>query len=263
MFLISPFKIYLTPGVTYGHYRAIARSAVCELCHLRIHIQQKIVTTKIKNHLEQSKSNKLYTVYVLLVNIVRSRVKTDPDDSSTTHSLCDGCLLRTPVASLPCRALMIKWNNACKVLRVFVSLQYIVSTQMFSQSVQLFSCVWLFATPWTAAHQASLSITSFQSILKLMSITSMMPSNHLILCHPLLLPPSIFPSIKVFSKELVLCIRWPKYWSFSFNISPSNEFSGLISHKMDWLELLAVQGTQESSNTTVQKHPFLGAQLSL
>ena len=100
-------------------------------------------------------------------------------------------------------------------------------------------------TPWTAAHQASLSITSTQSLLKLMSIESVMPSNHLILSRPLLLP-SIFPSIKVFSKESVLHIRWPKYWSFSLSISLSNEYSGLISFRMDWLDLLAVQGTLKS-----------------
>ena len=99
------------------------------------------------------------------------------------------------------------------------------------------------ATPWTAAHQASLSLTSSQSLLKFMSIESVMPSNHLILCHPLLLLPSIFPSIRVFSNELVLLIRWPKYWSFSFNISPSSEYSGLISFRIDLLDLLAVQGT--------------------
>ena len=109
-----------------------------------------------------------------------------------------------------------------------------------------FSPVRLFVTPWTAACQASLSITSSQSLLKLMSIESVMPSNHLILCHPLLLLPSIFPSIRVFSNEPILRIRWPKYWSFSFNISPSSEFSGLISFKMDWLDLLAVQGTLKS-----------------
>ena len=109
-------------------------------------------------------------------------------------------------------------------------------------SVQFLSPVWLFVTPWTAACQASLSITNSWSLLKLMSIESVMPSNHLILCHPLLLP-SIFPSIRVFSNESVLCIRWPKYWSFSFNIGPSNEHSGLISFRMDWLDLLAVQGT--------------------
>ena len=101
-------------------------------------------------------------------------------------------------------------------------------------------------TPWTAARQASLSIISSWSLLKLMSIESVMPSNHLILCHPFLLPPSVFPSIRVFSNESVLCLRWPKYWSFSFNISPSNEHSELISFRMDWFDLLAVQGTLRS-----------------
>ena len=114
-----------------------------------------------------------------------------------------------------------------------------------SQSVQSLSCVRLFATPWTAACQATLSITNSQSLLKLMSIESVMPSNHLILCRPLL-PPSIFPSIRVFSNESVLHIRWPKYWSFSFNISPFNGYSGLISFRMDWLDFLAVQGTLKS-----------------
>ena len=113
-------------------------------------------------------------------------------------------------------------------------------------SVQLLSCVWLFATPWTAARRASLSITNSWSLPKLISIESVMPSNHLILCRPLLLLPSIFPSTRVFSNESALCIRWPKYWSFSFNISPSNEHSGLISFRMDWLDLLEVQGTLKS-----------------
>ena len=113
-------------------------------------------------------------------------------------------------------------------------------------SVQSLSRVWLFATPWTPARQASLSITNSRSLLKLMSIESVMPSNHLILCRPLLLPPSTFPSIRVFSNESVLCIRWPKYWSFSFNINPSSEYSGLISFRMYWLDLLAVQGTLKS-----------------
>ena len=103
-----------------------------------------------------------------------------------------------------------------------------------------------FVTPRTAAHQASLSIINSQSLLKLMSIESVMPSNHLILCRPLLLPPSIFPSIRVFSNESALRSRWPKYWSFSFNISPSNEYSGLISFRIDWLDLLAVQETLKS-----------------
>ena len=113
-------------------------------------------------------------------------------------------------------------------------------------SVQSLSHVRLFVTPRTAARQASLSITNSQSLLKLMSIKSVMPSNHLILCHPLLLPPSIFPSIRVFSNESALHIMWPKNWSFSFSISPSNEHTGLISFRMNWLDLLAAQGTLKS-----------------
>ena len=113
-------------------------------------------------------------------------------------------------------------------------------------SVQSLSRVWLFETPWTAAHQASLSITNSWSLLKLMSIESVMPSNLLILCCPLILPPTIFPSIGVFSNESALRIRWPKYWSCSFSIRPSNEYSGVISFTMDWLDLLAVQGTLKS-----------------
>ena len=115
---------------------------------------------------------------------------------------------------------------------------------VISGSVQLLSHVWLFATPWNVARQASLSITNFQSLLKLISIESVMPSNHLILYHPLLLLPSIFPSIRVFSNESALCISWPKYRSFS--ISPSSEHSGLISFKTDWFDILAVQGTLKS-----------------
>ena len=110
----------------------------------------------------------------------------------------------------------------------------------------MLSHVRLFAIPWTAAHRVSLSVTISQSLLKLMSIESMMPSKHLILCRPLLLLPSIFPSIRVFYKELALCIRWPTYWSFSFSISPSNEYSGLISFRVDWFDLLVVQGTLKS-----------------
>ena len=131
------------------------------------------------------------------------------------------------------------------------------------------SCVRFFATPWTAAHQASLSITSTWSLLKHMSFESVIQSNHLILCHPLLLLSSIFPSIRVFSKESVLRIRWPKYWSFSFKISPSNECSGLISFRMDWLDFLAVQGTcknllqHHSSKASILRHSaFFTVQLS-
>ena len=124
-------------------------------------------------------------------------------------------------------------------------------------------------TPWSAAHQASLSITNSQSLLKLMSTESVRPSNHLIHCCPLLLPPSIFPSIRVFSNESVLCIRWPKYWSFSFNVSLSNEYPGLIAFRMDWLDLLAVQGTlksllqHHSSKVSILQHSaFFIVQLS-
>ena len=117
---------------------------------------------------------------------------------------------------------------------------------MFIFLLQSLSHVWLFATSWTAACQASLSFTISQSLLKIMSTESVMPSNHLVLCHLLLLLPSIFPSIQVFSNESVLHIRWPKYWSFSFSISPSNKYSGLISFRIDWLDLLSVQGTLKS-----------------
>ena len=136
-------------------------------------------------------------------------------------------------------------------------------------SVQLLSCVQLFATPWTAAHQASLSFTTSQSLFKLMPIELVMPSNHLILCHPLLLLPSVFAIIRVFSNESVLLIRWPKYWSFSFSISPSNEYSGLISFRIDWLDLPAVQGTLKSllqhpnSKASILRHSaFFIVQLS-
>ena len=130
--------------------------------------------------------------------------------------------------------------------------------------VQSLSCVRLFATPWTAARQASLSVTNSWSMLKLMFIESVMPSNHLILCCPLLLLPSVFPSIRVFSSESALHIRWPKYWSFNFNINSSNEYSGLISSRIEWFDLLAVQGTlRVFSSTIIRKPHFFGAQPSL
>ena len=123
--------------------------------------------------------------------------------------------------------------------------------------VQSLSRVWLFVTPWTAAHQSSLSFTISQSLLKLMSIESVMPSYHLVLCHPLLILLSVFPSITIFSSESAFHIRWPKYWSFSFSISPSNEYSGLISFRIDWFHLLAVQETlKHLLQHTVWKHQF-------
>ena len=134
----------------------------------------------------------------------------------------------------------------CRVISWVVQILIHLFMYYYFSSVQSLSSVQHFVTPWTAARQASLSITSSHSSPKLMSIESVMPSNHLILCHPIFLLPSIFPSIRVFSDESALCIRWPKYWSFSFSISTSNEYSELISLRMDWLDLLAVQGTLKS-----------------
>ena len=144
---------------------------------------------------------------------------------------------------------------------------WVIFIQFFS-SVQLLSCVWLFATPWTAAHHASLSITNSRSLLKLMSIMSVMPFKHLILCCPLLLQCSIFPSNRVISNESVLHITWPKYCSFCFSIRPSNEYSGLISFRMNWLDLLAVQGIlksllkHKSKASVLQCSAFFMVQLS-
>ena len=153
----------------------------------------------------------------------------------------------TPASLIPgreagrCKVLLAVWNPT--PLDFFASTSHLCVFQSFQFSRSVVSNS---ATPWIAACQASLSITNSLSLLKLMSIKSVMPSNHLILCHPLLLLPSIFPSIRVFSNESVLPIRCPKYWSFSFSISLSNEYSGLISFRMDWLDLLAIQGTLKS-----------------
>ena len=130
-------------------------------------------------------------------------------------------------------------------------------------SVQSLSCVRLFVIPWTAAHQASLSITNSQNLLKLMAIESVMPSSHLILCSPLFLLPSIFPSIRVFPNKSVLHIKWPKFWSFSLSVSPSKEYSGLISFRIDWISLQSKGLSRVFSNTTVQRNQFFDTQLSL
>ena len=149
------------------------------------------------------------------------------------------------------------------LVRIF-DLKSILLVVSIAQSPQSLICVRLFATPWTAACQTSVSITNSRRLLKLMSIEAVMPSNHLILYRPLLLPPSIFLSIRVFSNKSALHIRWPKNWNFSFSISPSNENSGLISFRMDWLDLLAVQGILNSLlQHHIQKHQFFGTQLSL
>ena len=152
----------------------------------------------------------------------------------------------------------------CGLLRGRAERSQLSSVSSSGQSVQPLSRVRLFATPRTAARQASLSITNSQSLPKLMSIESLMPSNHLILCHPLLLLPPILPSIRVFSSQSTLPMRWPKYWSFSFNISLSNEYSGLISFRIDWFDLLIVQGTLKSLlQHHSQEHQFFSTQPSL
>ena len=161
------------------------------------------------------------------------------------------------------------WKIRCQIYNGYIHTQREKCSSFQFSSVQSLSHIQLFATPWTAARQASLSITNSWSPPKPISIESVMPSNHLILCLPLRLLPSIFPSIRVFSNESALCIRWPKYWSFSFSISPSNEHPGLTSFRMDWLDLLAVQGTlksllqHHSSKTSILPHSaFFIVQLS-
>ena len=155
------------------------------------------------------------------------------------HALLQGIFLTQGLNSL-------LLTSPVLVCRFFITSTIWEALISLISSLQSLSHVQLFATPWTAAHQASLSVTNSWSLLKVMSIKSVMPSNHLILCHPLLLPPSIFPSIRVFSNDSLLCIRWPENWSFSFNISPSNEYSGLISFRNDWFDNLAIQGTLKS-----------------
>ena len=157
-----------------------------------------------------------------------------------------------------------EWSKSDREKQIIYDIAYIWNLKKKYSSVQSLSRVWLFVTPWTAARQASLSISNSRSPPKPMSTESVIPSNHLILCHPVLLLPSIFPSIRVFSNESARCIRCPKYWSCSFKISPANEHPGLISFRMDWLDLLQSKGlSRVFSNTTVQKHQFFDAQLSL
>ena len=156
--------------------------------------------------------------------------------------VASSCPVLFPTLKIPFRERVTK----IPYTSVWISCYDLPHGYLHASSVHLLSCVWLFATPWTASRQVSLSITNSQSWPKPMSIKLVMPSNHLILCHPLLLLPSIFPSIRVFSNESTLRIRWPKYWRFSFNISPSNEHPGLISFRMEWVDLLVVQGTLKS-----------------
>ena len=157
---------------------------------------------------------------------------------------------------------ILKTNKIGKFAKEAHEKIHITSYSVQFSSVQSLSCIWLSATPWTAACQASLSITNSQNSLRLISIQSVMPSTHLILCHPLLFLPPIPPSIRVFSNESTLRMRWPKYWSFSFSIIPSKEIPGLISFRMDWISLPSNGLSRVFSNTTVQKHQFFGAQPS-
>ena len=154
----------------------------------------------------------------------------------------------------PLFSLLLKSSFCMFVSRPFKITQ-LLKTSMLITSVQSFSCVRLFATPWSAARRAFLSIIKSWSLVKIMSIESVMPSSHLILCHPLLLLPSIFPSIRVFSNESALRLRWPKDWSFSFSISPSNEYSGLTSFRMDWLDLLDAFAQPEALSVVPQEGP--------
>ena len=182
--------------------------------------------------------SKILSLSMLLSHFQLCLTLCDPVDGSPSVSPVPGILQARTLE-------WVKFKHKLILIRKSVSYFWRGVYKMFS-SVQSLSRIWLFATPWTAAHLAFLSITNSWSLLKLRSIESVMPSNHLILCCPLLLPPSVFPSIRVFSSESVLSIRWPKYWSFSFNISPSNGHLGLISFRMYWLDLLAVQGTLKS-----------------
>ena len=180
-------------------------------------------------------------------------------------------LLLTGCATSSCHlaSLCLSVNLLICKMDYWQYLPHRIAMMIHFNSVKSLSCVRLFATPWTAACQASLSITNSRSLPKLMSIELVMPSNHLILCHPLLLLPSVFPSIRAFANESALRIRWPKYWNFNFNISPTNEYPGLISFRMDWLDLLAVQGTlksllqHHSSKASILQHSaFFIVQLS-
>ena len=171
----------------------------------------------------------------------------------------------TRICNKNCYSLLVGMQNGTDTVEDHLAASYKTTHTLKISSVQLLSHIWLFVTPCTAACQASLSITNSWSLHKFMSVESVMPSNHLILCHPLLLLPSIFPSISILSNESVLHIRWPKYWSFSFSISPTNEYSGLISFRLNWFDLLAIQGTLKRvfSNTIIEKHQFFSTQLSL
>ena len=186
--------------------------------------------------------------------------------AGTTNSLADGTSCLQPQYSLANPWCHLEPSTKWHLERMDISSRKLTGTGacLFSwvflstflpiiSSVQSFSHVRLFGTPWTVAHQASLSITNSRHLPKLMSVELVIPPNHLLLCRPLLLPPSIFPSIRIFSNESALHIRWSKYWCFSFNISPSNEHPGLTSFRMDWLDLLAVQGTLKS---LLQHHSF-------
>ena len=193
-------------------------------------------------------------IFNFIIHIVSSQLLIQ---KSAIHSLHN-------IFNHPCLAEDEKWVTEMPLVFKHLHQSYIWSRACFLSSVHSFSHVRLFVTPWTEVSQASLSITNSRSRLKLMSLASVMPSNHLILCHPLLLPPSIFPSIRVSSSESVLHIRWPMYWSFSFSISPSNEYLDRFPLRWTgWISLQSKGLSRVFSNTTVQKHQFFSPQLSL
>ena len=201
-------------------------------------------------------SNFSISLFLLLMFFLKTLPNVVEKLFKHTHTQTHTCIVVVQSLSRV-RIFATPWTAACQPSLSFtiswsllklISIEFIMpSNYLVLHSVQLsLSCVWLFATPWNAAHQAALSITVSPSLFKLMSIELVMPSNHLTLCRPLPLPPSVFTSIRVFFSGSVLPIRWPKYWSFSFTICPSNEYSGLISFRMDWLDLFAVQGNLKS-----------------
>ena len=237
------FKLQVQTGVALHRELGSGQFCVCQVCSFNSKDNSYWTQTLLKVMTEAWEDKEKNT---MLLKVSAQNTHTVPSPHIPSVSQSDG---QAQIQGAESYTQL--WGSSCQVTwqRQWVWVEHgknRTNKSIYLSSVQLLSHVWLLVTPWTAAHQASLSITNSQSLLRLMSITLVMPSNHLILRHPLLLLPSIFPSIRVFSSESVLHIRWTKYCSCSFSISPSNEYSGLISFTMDWLDLLAVQGDPTS-----------------